>query len=100
MNSTWPIQSPEWTKDLIIYEIATKGFTSPNGPESGTFRSMAEKLPHMQELGINSIWLTGHSLSDPTHFYNIWTQYAVIEPDKIDPTLGTEADFRAFIDEA
>ena len=25
--------SPEWMKNLIIYEIATKGFTSPKGPE-------------------------------------------------------------------
>lgn len=94
------LQSPEWTKDLIIYEIATKGFTSPNGPGTGTFRSMQEKLPYMQALGVTGIWLTGHSLSDPKHFYNIWTQYAVIDPGVIDPSLGTEADFKAFVDAA
>jgi len=92
--------SPEWMKDLIIYEIATKGFTSPNGPESGTFNSLREKLTYLTELGITGIWLTGYSLCDPRHFYNIWTQYAVIEPDKFDPTLGTAAEFRALIDEA
>src|SRR5215469_18051440 len=32
--------SPEWLKDLVLYEIATKGFTSPNGPESGPFLSV------------------------------------------------------------
>jgi glycosidase len=84
----------------MIYEIATRGFTSPNGAESGTFRSLQEKLPYLEELGINGIWLTGHSLAHPDHFYNIWTQYAVIEPDVIDPVLGTEADFKAMIEEA
>ncbi|MFC1618871.1 alpha-amylase family glycosyl hydrolase [Candidatus Neomarinimicrobiota bacterium] len=89
--------TPDWARDLVIYEIATKGFTSPNGPESGTFQSLQEKMPYLEELGINAIWLTGHSSSDPKHFYGIWTQYACIEPDKLDPSLGTEADFKAMI---
>ena len=33
-------RSPEWTKNLIIYEIAPRGFTSPKGPESGNFTSL------------------------------------------------------------
>ena len=48
--------SPEWMKDLIIYEIATKGFTSPKGPESGTFSSLQAKLSYLEELGITGIW--------------------------------------------
>jgi glycosidase len=90
--------SPTWVKDLVIYEIATKGFTSPHGPETGTFESLTAKLPYLQELGITGIWLTGYSLCDPHHFYNIWTQYAVIEPDKLDPTLGNAQQFQALID--
>jgi Alpha amylase, catalytic domain len=92
--------NPEWAKDLVIYEIATKGFTSTNGPESGTFQSLKEKMAYLEDLGINAIWLTGHSLSDPNHFYGIWTQYACIEPDKLDPSLGTEQDFKDMIEEA
>ena len=94
------ITAPEWAKDVILYEIATKAFTSPNGPESGTFRSTAEKMPYLQSLGVNAIWLTGHQLCDPKHFYNIWTEYACIDPSKLDPTLGGEEDFRALVDEA
>jgi hypothetical protein len=92
--------SPEWTKDLVIYVVATKAFTSPNGPESGTFESLKAKLPYLQELGVTGVWLTGHSLSDPRHFFNVWTQYACIEPDKIDPSLGTSEQFKSMIDEA
>ena len=89
--------SPDWARDLIIYEIATKGFTSPNGPESGTFKSLQARLPYLQELGISGIWLSGHSLADAHHFYNIWTQYANIEPQTIDPSLGTPEEFKALI---
>ncbi len=94
-----PVQpsTPAWVRELIIYEIAPKGFTSPQGPETGTFNSLKAKLPYLHDLGITGIWLTGHSLADPHFFYNIWTQYANIEPQKIDPTLGTPAEFKALI---
>jgi len=93
-------QSPEWVKDLVIYEIATKAFTSPKGPETGNFASLKSKLPYLQKTGITGIWLTGYSFSDPHHFLNIWSQYAVIEPDQLDPSLGTSEDFKALIEEA
>jgi hypothetical protein len=101
-QSAAPLQpsTPAWARDLIIYEIATKGFTSPQGPESGTFNGIKARLPYLHELGINGIWLTGYALCDAHHFYNIWTQYAVIEPDQIDASLGTEADFKDLIAEA
>lgn len=87
-------------KDLIIYELSTKSFTSPNGPESGTFASTKEKIPYIAGLGVTGIWLTGHNWADPNHFYNIWTQYAAIRPDVIDPTLGSEEEFRELVSAA
>jgi hypothetical protein len=92
--------SPSYIKDITIYEIAPKAFSSPNGPETGTFKSMMEKLPYLKELGINSIWLTGHNWADNAHFYGIWTQYATIRPDSIEPTLGTPADFKLLVQTA
>jgi hypothetical protein len=92
--------APAWTKDLIIYEIAPKGFTSPNGPESGTFNSLKAKLPYLQELGITGIWLAGHSQAPAHTFFNVWSQYANVEPDKIEPSLGTPEEFHSLICEA
>jgi hypothetical protein len=94
------VPTPPWADGLIIYEIATRAYTSPRGPESGTFDSLREKIPYLRDLGITAVWLTGHSLSDSTHFYNIWTQYACVRPEQLDPTLGGEASFRALIDAA
>lgn len=91
-------KAPEYLDDLIVYEIATKGFTSPDGPESGTFQSLVEKMSYLEELGINAIWLSGHQQCDTKHFYNIWTEYACIRPDRLDESLGTEEDFRYMVD--
>ena len=38
--------TPAWAKDLILYELEVKGFTSPKGPETGTFRTLRQKLPY------------------------------------------------------
>ena len=96
------LTSPEWTKDLIIYELGTtQGFTSPNGPGTGTFKSLTGKFPYMQDLGITGIWMDPPSLQDQHRFYyNMWCRYAVVAPEKFDPVLGTESDFKTMIEEA
>lgn len=91
------IDAPAALENSIIYEIATKGFTSPEGAETGNFSSLKEKIPYLAELGINVIWLTGHQLCQDKHFYNIWTEYACIRPDRLDPSLGTEEEFKYMI---
>ena len=92
--------SPPWTKDLILYELSWKGFTSPSGPGTGTYESLRAKLPYLEELGITGIWMGAPWLSDSHFQYNIWTHYAVLEPDKLDPTLGTEEQFERMVKEA
>ncbi len=93
------LPAPDWAKDLIIYEISTKNYTSPDGHGTGTFNSLKEKIPYIADLGVTGIWLTGHNWADDDHFYNLWTQYATIRPDSIDPSLGTPDDFKALVDE-
>lgn len=91
------IDAPSALENAIIYEVATKNFTSPKGAETGTFSSLKEKIPYIADLGINVIWLTGHQLCREKHFYNIWTEYACIRPDELDPGLGTEEEFKDMV---
>ena len=91
--------APDWARHLVIYEVATKAFTSPNGPESGTFKSLKERVPYLAKLGINGVWLAGWNLASNDHFFGVWTQYATIDPSKLDPSLGTEQDFKDLISE-
>lgn len=86
-------------ENLIVYEIATKEYTSPNGPQSGTFLSLAEKMPYLQELGINGVWLSGHQFCSD-RFGNMWMQYAPLRQDLFDPSLGTPEDFKNLVDTA
>ncbi len=98
-----PTSPPKWLRDAVIYELNPKTFTSPEkegkGSGSGTFRSTAEKLPYLKELGINTIWLTGFT-SGNTHFSNFWTVYAMEDPEKVDEELGTPEELKDFVEEA
>lgn len=95
-----PTPAPGWAKDLVIYELNPRAFTSPNGvgdgSGSGTFRSLRQKLPYLRGLGINAIWMAGHSQAS-NHFYGIWSAYAADRPDRIEPALGTAADLKELV---
>ena len=97
-----PASAPPWTKDLVIYELNPRGFTSPNGVGdghgSGTWKSLSDKLSYIADLGVNGIWLCGFNKAND-HF-NIWSAYGSIYPDRLDPVLGTEEDFKEMINKA
>ena len=57
-NGDSPLEIPP--KDLIIYEIHTRGFTaheSSNVTNRGTFAGIREKIPYLKELGVNCVEL-------------------------------------------
>jgi hypothetical protein len=95
--------APQWAKDLVIYELNPRTFTSPagagDGSGSGTFRSTAERLPYLADLGVNGIWMAGHHLAT-RHFYGVWSVYAAMDPAQLDPVLGSERDLRDLVDTA
>jgi maltose alpha-D-glucosyltransferase / alpha-amylase len=84
-----------WHKDAIIYELHVKAFRDSNRDGFGDFPGLIEKLPYLEELGINCIWLLPfyHSpLRDDG--YDI-SHYTLIHP-----RYGTLRDFRRFVNEA
>lgn len=92
--------APAWAKDLVIYELNPRTFTSPDGvgdgSGSGTFASTAERLPYLADLGVNGIWMAGHHVATK-HFYGVWSVYAALDPARIDPVLGTDEDLRGLV---
>ena len=120
LNWTGPkLPPPAWVANLSLYEINPRGFTSPAGAGangtcwenaggdktkggcgSGTWKSLAQRgIPHLKKLGITGLWIAGSGLSD-AHFFGIWSTYATIDPSKLDPVLGPEADFKVMVDAA
>ncbi|NUB92914.1 DUF3459 domain-containing protein [Haloterrigena sp. SYSU A121-1] len=94
-----PFEPPEWAVDAVVYEIFTRRFPDQDDP---TFETIAERLDHLEALGIDVLWLTPFleaksGFGTPAerggpHGYNT-TDYFGVDPD-----LGTTADFEALVE--
>lgn len=48
---------PGWLQDAVIYEIYPQSFQDSNGDGIGDLRGIIARLPYIQSLGCNAIWL-------------------------------------------
>lgn len=103
---------PYWIQDAIFYQIFPDRFFRANtnnqninlqpwgsapsvrGFQGGDLRGIIEKFDYLLELGVNALYLNPIFASSANHRYHTNDYY------KIDPTLGTMADFRALLDVA
>ena len=96
---------PAWIRDAVIYHIFVDRF-NPGGGRAwnsaptlndfwgGTLQGVTEKLPYLQALGVNCLWLSPIFPSPSHHGYDA-TDFL-----RVEPRLGTEADLRELIDAA
>lgn len=90
------VKNAEWTRDAVLYQLNTRQFT----PE-GTFRAAQKQLPRLAAMGVDIIWLMPvHPIGIENRKGSLGSPYAVRDYRAVNPELGTEADFRAFVDEA
>ena len=90
-----PVPDPFWYKDAIIYELHVKTFHDSDGDGIGDFRGLIEKLDYLQELGATAIWLLPFYPSPLRD-----DGYDIADYFDVNPTYGTLADFRSFLDAA
>ncbi|HEY1454911.1 MAG TPA: maltose alpha-D-glucosyltransferase [Candidatus Dormibacteraeota bacterium] len=88
-------EDPLWYKDALIYELHVRAFYDSNADGSGDFRGMYEKLPYLQDLGVNAIWLLPFYPSPMRD-----DGYDIADYTNVNPMFGTLADASAFIKEA
>lgn len=90
------IENAAWTADAVIYQLNTRQFT----PE-GTFKAAQKQLPRLASMGVDIIWLMPvHPIGEVNRKGTLGSPYAVRDYRAVSPELGTEAEFRAFVDEA
>jgi glycosidase len=90
------VENAAWTQDAVLYQINTRQFT----PE-GTFAAAQQQLPRLAAMGIDIIWLMPiHPIGEVNRKGTLGSPYAVRDYRAVNPELGTEAEFRAFVDEA
>ncbi len=86
--------SPEpWWKQTTVYQIYPRSFADSNGDGIGDLRGVIGKLDYLQELGVETLWLSPFFESPQADFgYDVSDYYA------ISPEYGTLDDCRALID--
>lgn len=90
------IANAAWTADAVLYQLNTRQFT----PE-GTFKAAQAQLPRLASMGVDIIWLMPiHPIGEANRKGSLGSPYAVRDYRAVNPELGTEADFRAFVAEA
>lgn len=84
-----------WWKSAVAYQIYPRSFKDSNGDGVGDIRGIIEKLDHLQDLGIDVVWISPVYKSPMDDCgYDISDYYA------IDPLFGTNEDMYELIDEA
>jgi len=86
---------PLWYKDALIYELHVRAFLDTDGDGSGDFRGLVEKLPYLQDLGVNAVWLLPFYPSPLRD-----DGYDIADYISVNPMFGTLGDATQFVKEA
>lgn len=78
----------------IIYEIYVRSFRDSDGDGVGDLRGVIEKLDHLQQLGVDTIWLMPIFESPSVAGYN------PSDFNRVDADYGTDDDLDALLAEA
>lgn len=83
---------PLWYKDAIVYQLHVRTFFDSNGDGIGDFRGLQQKLPYLEELGVNAIWLLPFYPSPLRD-----DGYDIADYVSVNPSYGSLEDFQAFL---
>jgi len=86
---------PLWYKDAIIYELHVRAFADSNNDGIGDLPGLMSRLDYLQELGVTCLWLLPFFPSPLRD-----DGYDIANYVDVNPSYGTLADFRAFLDAA
>jgi alpha-glucosidase len=85
----------EWWRDAVFYEIYVRSFADSDGDGTGDLPGIRSRLPYLQRLGVDALWLTPFYPSPGAdHGYDV-SDYV-----DVDPRFGTLADFDALLADA
>ena len=86
---------PLWYKDAIIYELHVRAFADSNDDGIGDFQGLISKLDYLQDLGVTCLWVLPFFPSPLRD-----DGYDIANYTDVNPSYGTIADFKQFLDAA
>ena len=86
---------PLWYKDAVIYQAHVRAFFDSTNDGIGDFAGLTQKLPYLESLGVNCLWLLPFYPSPLRD-----DGYDIADYTNIHPSYGTLADFDRFIEAA
>ncbi len=88
-----PFDNVPATSDIAMYEVNLRAFSA-----NGDLQGVTSKLDHLQDLGINVVWLMPIY---PTGILNgVGSPYAIRDYMQVKPEFGTLNSLRALVEEA
>jgi alpha-glucosidase len=81
-----------WWRHGIFYQIYPRSFQDTNADGVGDIKGIIDRLPYLQALGVDAIWLSPIFPSPMADF-----GYDIADYTGVDPLFGTMEDFDALI---
>ena len=85
-----PADPPAWASDATIYEIFVRSFAGET--VDTTFEAIERRVPYIESLGVDVVWLTPVQASPTRHGYHITDFFDTAED------LGTREEFESLVD--
>ncbi|MEP4891608.1 MAG: alpha-amylase family glycosyl hydrolase [Aliiglaciecola sp.] len=87
------IDTPEWVKNAVIYEVNIRQFTS-----LGTFNAAQSHFPRLKSLGVDILWIMPiHPIGEKNRKGSLGSPYAVKDYYAVNPEFGDLASFQDFV---
>ncbi|MDO5750012.1 MAG: alpha-glucosidase [Rothia sp. (in: high G+C Gram-positive bacteria)] len=93
--STPSYAGKQWWKEAVVYQVYPRSFADANGDGIGDLKGITAKLPYLQKLGINVIWLSP-VFDSP----NVDNGYDISDYFAIMGDFGTMEDFDELLETA
>ena len=84
--------APAWWSDAVVYQIYPRSFADSNGDGIGDLGGIRSKLDHLQDLGVDVVWLSPIYASPQAD-----NGYDISDYQAIDPLFGTLEEFDALL---
>lgn len=82
-----------WQEGAIVYQIYPRSFADANGDGIGDLRGIINHIPHLEELGVNAVWLSPFYPSPMADF-----GYDIADYVNVDPLFGDLDDFKDLLE--